>query len=197
MMMLAYTISYQPRHIRTITSRKIMAKIERKLLETKRFDVVLQSYQMPDGRMYTRETIQHPGAATIIALLDDERVCLVRNYRVAVDETLVELPAGTLDPGEDPREAALRELAEETGYRAGKIELLCQFAMSPGILNEPMHLFLATDLTPGEQQLDEGEMIETLLVDWDEAMAMVDRQEIRDAKSLVGLMFYDRLRTSG
>lgn len=171
-----------------------MVPVDQTLLETKRFSVVLQSYHTPDGGRHTRETIQHPGAVTIIPLLADDRVCLVRNYRVAVDATLIELPAGTLESGEDPRETASRELAEETGFRAGKIEKLSQFALSPGILNEQMHLYVATDLTAGEQQLDQGEVIETLMVPWADAMRMVDRQEISDAKTLVGLMLYDRMR---
>jgi len=173
-----------------------MADLDRKLLETERFDVILQSYHTTDGCRHTRATIQHPGAVTIIPLLSGDRVCLVRNYRVAVDKTLIELPAGTLEPGEDPGLAAPRELAEETGYRAGRIEAVSQFAMSPGIMNERMHLYVATELTAGTQNLDEGEVIETLIVSWSDAMQMVDRQEISDAKTLVGLMFYDRMRRS-
>jgi ADP-ribose pyrophosphatase len=170
-----------------------MADTTRKLLETKRFDVILQSYHTPDGRQHTRETIQHPGAVTIIPLVDRDHVCLVRNYRVAVDQTLVELPAGTLEQGEDPAATAVRELAEETGYRAGRVDALMDFAMSPGILNERMYLYVATDLEPGDTSLDEGEIIDTLIVPWTEAMRRVDAGEIRDAKTLVGLMYYDRL----
>ena len=171
-----------------------MAETIRKVLETRRFDVVLQSYHTPDGQQHTRETIQHPGAVTLIPLVDSDHVCLVRNYRVAVDQTFIELPAGTLEQGEDPSVTAVRELAEETGYRAGRVESLCDFAMSPGILNEQMHLFLATELEPGDAALDEGEIIDTLVVSWSEAMRMVDAREIHDAKTLVGLMYYDRLR---
>jgi len=173
-----------------------MAETIRTVLETKRFSVVLRSYHTPDGRQHTRETIQHPGAVTVIPMVDDDHVCLVRNYRVAVDQTLIELPAGTLEPGEDPAITAVRELAEETGYRAGQLKLLCDFAISPGILNEQMYLYVATELEPGETSLDQGEIIDTLVVSWSEAMRMVDAREINDAKTLVGLMAYDRLRAA-
>lgn len=125
-------------------------------------------------------------------LLDDGRVVFVRNYRAAVDETLIELPAGTLDRAEDPQLTAKRELAEETGYRAGNIKHLLTFCMSPGILDEKMHLFLATSLTAGKMDLEAGEDIQPFSCTWEEAMAMVRRGEIHDAKSLVGLLYYER-----
>jgi ADP-ribose pyrophosphatase len=122
---------------------------------------------------------------------------LIRNYRIAVDEELLELPAGTIDPGEDPLETARRELAEETGYRAENFRRLTEFWVSPGILSERMHLFLATGLQPGAAALEKGEQIQTLVVAWDEALAMIDQQKIRDAKTLAGLLYYDRLRRRG
>jgi ADP-ribose pyrophosphatase len=113
---------------------------------------------------------------------------------VAVGKTLVELPAGTLEPGEDPAVTAARELIEETGYRAAHLEKLREFYMSPGILNERMHLYLATGLAPGETALEPGEEIETLVVAWDEAVRMAVDGTIEDAKSLVGLLHYDAVR---
>ena len=164
------------------------------LLVTRRFRVVRHREPGRDGRMHVRETVQHPGAVTILPLLADDRVCLIRNRRVAVGKTLVELPAGTLEPGEDPGVTAGRELIEETGYRAARIEKLCEFFMSPGILNERMHLFLARDLEPGESHLEPGEDIEPLLVPWADAVQMAMDGRIEDAKTLVGLLFYDRIR---
>jgi ADP-ribose pyrophosphatase len=160
----------------------------------RRFRVVRHRQTLADGTTVVRETVQHPGAVTILPILPDGRVCLIRNYRVAVNETLIELPAGTLEPGEDPAECAERELVEETGFRCGQIEKLAEFFMSPGILNERMHLFLATELTAGETELEAGEEIEPAIVTWDEAMKWVREGRIRDAKTLVGLLFYDRLR---
>ena len=133
-------------------------------------------------------------AVAILPVLDDGRVCLIRNYRVAVDKTLIEVPAGTLEPGEDPAVTAVRELAEETGYRASSIEELRQCTMSPGILNERMHIYLARGLTPGNTALEAGEQIETLVVTWDEAMRMVADGTIVDAKTLIALLDYDRRR---
>jgi ADP-ribose pyrophosphatase len=164
------------------------------LLVTRRFRVIRHSEQGPDGKTHVKETVQHPGAVTILPLLAGDRVCLIRNWRVAVGRTLVELPAGTLEPDEDPAVTAGRELIEETGYRAARIEKLCEFFMSPGILNERMHLYLARELTAGPSALEPGEQIEPMVVDWDEALRMACDGTIQDAKTLVGLFYYDRLR---
>jgi len=164
------------------------------LLVTRRFRVVRHRQIGSDGRQHVKDTVQHPGAVAILPLVDDDHVCLIRNYRVAVNKTLIELPAGTLEPGEDPAATAARELIEETGYRAGRVEKLREFTMSPGILNERMHLYLARDLTPGPTALEGGEEIETFVVEWDEAMRMVFDNSIEDAKTLIGLLHYDDLR---
>ncbi len=174
-----------------------MTDTPEELLVTRRFRVVRHHLKGRDGLPHPKETVQHPGAVAILPLVDDDHVCLIRNYRVAVDRTLVELPAGTLEPGEDPAATASRELIEETGYRAASIEKLRDFTMSPGILNERMHLYLARKLTAGEMALEAGEEIETLVVPWDEALRMVFDGSIEDAKTLVGLMHYDYLRREG
>ena len=160
----------------------------------RRFRVVRHTQRLPDGTTAIRETVQHPGAVTVLPVLADGRVCLIRNYRIAVDQTLLELPAGTLEPGEDATACAVRELAEETGFRAGKMEKLTEFFMSPGILNERMHLFLATELVAGPAELEAGEEIEPVIATWEEAIAGVRDGQIRDAKTLVGLLIYDRFR---
>jgi ADP-ribose pyrophosphatase len=164
------------------------------LLVTRIFRVVRHREIGPDGREHTKVTVQHPGAVTILPILDDGRVCLIRNYRVAVGKALVELPAGTLEPGEDPAETARRELIEETGYTAARLEKLREFFLSPGILNERMHLYLARGLTPGKTAMEPGEQIEPLVVGWAEAMQMVADGAIEDAKTLVGLLHFDRMR---
>jgi ADP-ribose pyrophosphatase len=126
--------------------------------------------------------------------MDDGRVCLIRNHRATVERTLIEVPAGTLEPNEDPDACAIRELEEETGYRAGKLEKLTTFYMSPGILNERMHVYLATGLEEGPSRREAGEEIENYLVTWEEALAMVERGEIEDGKTIAALLYADRFR---
>jgi ADP-ribose pyrophosphatase len=170
-----------------------MSSDEELLLETSRFRVVRITQATHRGPR-PREVVRHGGAVTILPILPEGKVCLIRNFRPSVGRTLIELPAGTLEPGEPPADTARRELIEETGYRAGKLEPLCEFFLSPGILDERMHLFLATDLEPGDPQREPGEEIENLLLPWDEAIALVDARQIEDAKTIVGLLMYDRLR---
>ncbi len=164
------------------------------LFESWRFRVIRQRHRTPDGVEHVRDTVQHPGAVTIIPMVDDEHVCLIRNYRLAVDQHLIELPAGTLEPNEPPEVTAARELEEETGYRAERIEKLHAFYMSPGILNERMHLYVATGLSAGPTNMDAGEEIENLVVPWGEALAMAKDGRIQDAKSLVGILLYEQVR---
>jgi ADP-ribose pyrophosphatase len=155
--------------------------------------------------MATREIVGHPGAVAIVAIDSDERVLLVRQFRVAAGTALLEIPAGTLDVDaatgavEDPAVAAARELEEETGFRAGTWERLGSFWTAPGFATELMHLFLATDLRPADADRigpDEDERLELVRLPVDEAIAAVDRGDIADAKSLVGLLRLARRRAS-
>ena len=124
--------------------------------------------------------------------MDDGRICLIENYRVAVGQTLLEIPTGTREPGEDPAVTARRELREETGFEAREFRRLHEFWMSPGIFNERMHLYLATGLTAGERDLDEGEQISNRIVTWEETLELLRSGQIEDAKTLAGLLFYER-----
>jgi ADP-ribose pyrophosphatase len=164
------------------------------LLHASRFRVERRLQKLPDGTMRPREVVVHPGAVVIVPLLDDGRLCFIENYRIAVEQTLLEFPAGTIDPGEDPAVTAPRELAEETGYQARKWQKLGEFFMSPGILNERMHVYLAKDLTPGPTALELGEQITSRLTTVEEALEMIDRGEIVDAKTLAALLLYQRQR---
>jgi len=164
------------------------------LLECQRFAVVRRKYRTSNGHTVTREIVEHPGAVVILPLLPTGEVCLIRNYRVGIDQTLIELPAGTLERGEDPLETARRELIEETGYVAGRIEPLTGFWMSPGILTERMHGFVASEITPGEAAREVGEEIENLVLSWEATLALIDRGEIQDAKSIATILLYDRRR---
>lgn len=163
---------------------------QRRLLSTERFSVDELSYRSSDGAELDRAVIRHPGAVVILPLIGQERVCLIRNYRLAVGRTLLEVPAGTLVPGEEPLAAARRELAEETGYRGGKWQLLQRFYASPGILDERMHLYLASELEPGPPAREPGEEIENVLMDADEALRLVREGQIEDGKTIVALLLW-------
>ena len=161
------------------------------LFEGRRFRVEQVVQVTPDGTEHVRHVVRHPQAVTVLPLLDDGRVCFVQNYRVAVEQTLVELPAGCVEPGEDPALTARRELAEETGYRAGRIELLTTFYTSPGVLDERMYLYLATSLEPGPSAPEPGEDLRPLLRTWQQALEMARDGRIQDAKTLAGLLYYE------
>jgi ADP-ribose pyrophosphatase len=158
------------------------------LLETRRFRVVRVVEDCRDGTRREREVVLHPGSVVVLPFVTPESICLVEVVRTAVGATLLELPAGTLDRVESLTEAAARELAEETGYRAGRISAAGAFWMSPGILRERMHLFLAEDLTPGPQALEPGEQIRTRVVSFEDAVSMCLDGRIEDAKTIAGIL---------
>ncbi len=157
-----------------------------------------------DGRRSTREIAGHPGGVCVVAVDDQDRVLLVRQWRHAAGGPLLEIPAGTLDRAPDGSieahaGAAARELEEETGSPAGSWRYLGSFYTAPGFTNELMHLYLATELTAvdeGGLAPDEDERLELRPIPFDDAVAMAQRGEIRDAKSIVGLLWVERLRRS-
>jgi ADP-ribose pyrophosphatase len=167
------------------------------LLETQKFRVERIHFTDAAGRPQSKEVVRHPGAVAILPILDDGRLCLIRNVRRAVGETLIEVPAGTLDPSETPQACAFRELTEETGYVAEQLQPLGWFYKSPGILDERMHLFLATKLTLKSQNLMPDEQIENLIVSLDDALVMIDAGDIHEAKTIVAVLRYARLRVGG
>jgi ADP-ribose pyrophosphatase len=144
------------------------------------------------GRRVEREVVRHPGAVLVVPQLDDGRVVLIRNFRVAVDQALWELPAGSLGPGEDPRRAAARELAEETGYVAEAVDPLGEFYTSPGFCDELMRVYCARGLRPAAQRLEPGEEIEVRVLPLAEALRMIDDGRIRDGKTIAGLLLWVR-----
>ena len=148
---------------------------------------------LPDGSTTMREVIGTPGAVVIVPVTDDGQVRMVRQYRSAIGEFLLELPAGTLEPDETPEQAAPRELAEETGDRAARWQWLSGFFTVPGVCDEYIHLYLATDLTPGHTNQDTDEFIEVVTIPLDEAQVMIREGEIRDAKTIIGLLMAARL----
>jgi ADP-ribose pyrophosphatase len=164
----------------------------RTLCETRRFSVVELDCTRTDGKPATCQFVTHPGSVAILPLVDEDRICLIRSRRLTVGETLIEVPAGTRKPDEPPQKTADRELAEETGYRAAEIEELISFYPSPGISNERMWVYVACGLTAGDPKREPNEEIENLVLTWDQALALVERGEIRDGKTLVALLSYRR-----
>jgi ADP-ribose pyrophosphatase len=149
----------------------------------------VQQVAEPGGIRTTREVVCHPGSVVVIPRLPDGRVLLVRQYRHAVRESLWELVAGGIEPGETPRQSAQRELWEETGYRARALQPLLDFYPSPGILSEKMHLVEARGLTLSKAQPDADERIALGLFTVKKVMSMVRSHKIRDAKTLVGILW--------
>jgi ADP-ribose pyrophosphatase len=148
---------------------------------------------LPDGSTAEREIVGTPGAVVILPLTDAGEVRMVRQYRSAIGEFLLELPAGTLEPDEKPEQAAPRELAEETGDRAARWQWLAGFFTVPGVCDEYIHLYLAADLTPGPPNQEADEFIEVVTIPLEEALRMVKEGEIRDAKTIIGLLMAARL----
>src|SRR5262249_15620901 len=145
-----------------------------------KIQVAIDTTVLADGQSVERDVIVHPGAVAILPLVDSVHVCLLRNRRPIVGETLWEIPAGTLEPQEPPESAAIRELAEETGYRAADWRKLTEFYPSPGVLTERTHVYLARDLTPGPRHLERGEEMESEIVAWEQAVAWALDGTIRD-----------------
>lgn len=152
------------------------------------YDFVDLTVRYKDGVTRTKPMVRHNGAATILPLLetpDGLRIVMVRNERVTIDDFLLELPAGGIDKGEDPSEAAGRELVEETGYRAGILEPLCRFLTTPGLTDELMHVFVARDLTHVGQKLEPYESLSVERIEPSRVIEMVDQNVIFDAKTML------------
>ena len=160
-------------------------------------NVRLDEIQLPDGRPGRRELIEHPGAVAVFAIDEQDRVVLVRQYRYAVGEPVLELPAGKLEPGEDPRDSALRELEEETGLQPKTVLPMGVAYSSPGILQETLHLYFAKDLVQADAHPDDGEFVEVLRIPYGELMDMVRRDEIKDGKTLAGILKAQRFLEKG
>jgi ADP-ribose pyrophosphatase len=164
---------------------EIISSVE--LLESRLFKVVRSTIKQNDSE-YTRDIIKHNGSAVIVAVFADKRVAIVRQYRHAAQKFLLELPAGSLEKGETPEECASREVIEEIGFKASKMEKLTEFYVSPGFLDEKMFVFLATDLVEVGQNLDEDEFLEVERLSFPEIYQMIKNGEFEDAKTMLSLI---------
>ena len=147
----------------------------------------LETVTLPNGATVDLEIIHHPGAAAIVPMKDDQTVFLIRQYRHAVGGYILEIPAGKLDPGEDPRDCAARELEEEIGLRASSLEPVITFFTTPGFTDEVIHIYKATGLTAGRQNLERDEVLEVTEMPLETAIARINDGTIRDGKTIIGL----------
>lgn len=154
------------------------------------FSVERRQYHRDGGRTVTHDVVVHPGAVAILPLLDDGRLVMIHNYRFATETELLELPAGTLEPDESPSQCALREVEEETGYRADRVEPLCEFYTTPGICTERMWTFVATGLTETRQDLQGDEEIRVVVMTDAEVRRLLLDGQIEDGKTIAALGTY-------
>lgn len=166
----------------------------RTIYKGRKIDLALQQVRLADGSLADREIVIHRGAVALLAIVDRDHICLLKNYRYTVDKTLWEIPAGTIDAGESPDVTAPRELTEETGYSAGKITRIADWLVSPGVMNERMYLYLCEDLRPGPTDHQPDEHLEPVIVAWSEALRMVSDGRIEDAKSMLAILLWDQSR---
>lgn len=168
-----------------VTDRQILHK-------GRKFDFERLTIRAASGQVMQREIVRHPGAVVIVPVLDDGRVVLIRVHRHALEKTQVECCAGTIEKGEPPELCAARELVEETGYEAASLIPLGSFWTTPGMTDERMHAYVATGLRPVGQKLEEDEAITVFTARSGEALAMIDRGELSDGKSMLALLLAER-----
>ena len=159
--------------------------------------VLEDTVRLPDGRTTVREYIRHPGAVMMVPLLDDRTVILVRQFRYPVGRHLIEIPAGKMEPGEEPLDTARRELIEECGYEAKTWRHLTTIHPCIGYSDERIELFLARDLTHVGHALDDEEFLEVVPMPLDEALAWVKQGKITEIKAIIGLMWLERILNGG
>ena len=162
------------------------------------FDLLVDEIEYPSGNRGIREVAEHPGGAVAVPLFNDGTLLMIRQFRYPIKDYLYELPAGKLDPGEDPMHCAKRELEEETGFSANSMKKLTAIYTSPGFCTEQLHIFLATGLRqlPGGQRLEEGEDLSLERVPLGQAVRLIEEGTITDAKTICGVLLAERVTAS-
>ena len=158
-----------------------------KIYQGRIIDLSVETVTLPNGATAELELITHPGASAVVPMKDDETVIMIRQYRHAVGGYIYEIPAGKLDPGEDPRDCAIREVEEEIGYKVGTLEPLLSFFTTPGFTDEIIHIYLGKDLTPGTQNLGEDEVLEIIEMSLAKTIDLINDGTIKDGKTIIGL----------
>lgn len=158
-----------------------------KIYEGKILNLRVDTIELPDKRYSKREVVEHSGGVGVVAITEDDEIILVNQYRKAVNKALLEIPAGKLELNEQPKETAIRELKEETGYSCEEASFLANFFPTPGYCSEKIHIFFAKGLEAGDQDLDENEIIDVIKIPFDEAYEKVLNGEIVDGKTIIGI----------
>lgn len=174
-----------------------MKKFEEKTIQTEQIfkgriiSLQVDAVELPNGKTGKREIVKHPGAVAIIAITEDKKIILVEQYRKALERSIIEIPAGKIEPNEAPEVTALRELEEETGYTTNKLQYLQSFATSPGFADEIIHLYLAENIVKVDDKadLDEDEFVELMSVSVDEMESMISSKQIYDAKTAFAFLW--------
>lgn len=171
-----------------MTCEEKTMKSER-IYEGKIVNLRIDTVELPDKKYSKREIVEHSGAVGIIPITEDGSIILVEQYRKPVEKKLIEIPAGKIEINEEPKETAIRELIEETGYKAGKMEYILEFYTSPGFTNEKIYLFLATELEYVEENPGEDEYIQVKKIPIEKLVDMIDKGEIIDSKTIISIYF--------
>ncbi len=161
----------------------------KEIFEGRIIKVRVDTVRLPDGTESTREVVEHAGAVGVVAVDNDNNIIMVRQYRKPVEGVLLEIPAGTMEKGEDPLRCAERELKEETGFTAEHWKKILAYYSAPGFTDEYLHLYLASGLTAGEIALDDDEFVETVRLPLSEAYRMIFEGHIADGKSIIGIQY--------
>ncbi|SEN21208.1 ADP-ribose pyrophosphatase [Lihuaxuella thermophila] len=157
----------------------------------------IDQVELPNGETSTREIVKHPGAVSVMAVTNENKLVLVRQFRKPLEKTILEIPAGKLESGEDPIDCAFRELEEETGYRAAEMQHVYSFYTSPGFADEYLHLYLAKGLTKGKNQPDQDEFVELVELTLEECLDKIAEGDICDAKTVAAVLLWQNRTLRG